>query len=450
MFPLESALLPDQDLPLRIFEPRYGALVRHCLDSGDPFGVVLISRGREVGGGDARCDVGVLSRITECVDHGAGRYSLHCRTGERIRVSEWLPDDPYPRATVTLWPDEPGDPVTPAQLLDVEDRVMALFERIADARGVVLPDRDGALGRDDGRRSRATPVRVGVSHPDRHGRPLRGAVGARRPPTDSPRSARRWTRSPRWWSSSSPNSTVRQGQMKVHLQVDGSPTEAAASAADIAATGADGLFTFEGQHDVFFPLIIAAGATGLDLMTNVAIAPPRSPLHLAHAAYDLQLYSGGRFRLGLGSQVKAHIEKRYGSKWERPAARMAETVAAIKAIFAAWEGQGRMDFRGEFFTHTIMAPNFNPGPNPFGPPPVLLGALGPVMTRTAAEVADGLLVMPFNSARHFAERTIPAVGEGLRRVRATAPTSSRSSPRPWSPSAATRPTWRPRSTGWRH
>ncbi len=203
--------------------------------------------------------------------------------------------------------------------------------------------------------------------------------------------------------------------MKVHLQVNGSPAEAAASAADIVATGADGLFTFEGQHDVFFPLLIAAGATGLDLMTNVAIAPPRSPLHLAHAAYDLQLYSGGRFRLGLGSQVKAHIEKRYGSRWERPTARMAETVAAIKAIFAAWEGKARLDFRGEFFTHTIMAPNFNPGPNPFGPPPVLLGALGPIMTRTAAQVADGLLVMPFNSARHFAERTLPAIGEGLRR-----------------------------------
>ncbi|OJZ73935.1 LLM class F420-dependent oxidoreductase [Mycobacterium paraffinicum] len=203
--------------------------------------------------------------------------------------------------------------------------------------------------------------------------------------------------------------------MKVHLQVDGSPVDATASAADIAATGADGLFTFEGQHDVFFPLVLAAGTTRLDLMTNVAIAPPRSPLHLAHAAYDLQLYSGGRFRLGLGSQVKAHIEKRYGSKWERPAARMGETIAAIKAIFAAWEGRARMDFRGEFFTHTIMAPNFNPGPNPFGPPPVLLGALGPVMTRTAAEVADGLLVMPFNSARHFADRTIPAVREGLRR-----------------------------------
>jgi uncharacterized protein len=146
MFPLESALLPNQDLPLRIFEPRYGALVRRCIDGDEPFGVVLISAGREVGGGDSRCDVGILCRIAEYADLGAGRYALRCRTGERIRVSEWLPDDPYPRATVTLWPDEPGDPVTNAQLLDLEDRVMALFERIAEARGARLPDRDVLLG----------------------------------------------------------------------------------------------------------------------------------------------------------------------------------------------------------------------------------------------------------------------------------------------------------------
>lgn len=145
MFPLESVLLPDQDLPLRIFEPRYGALVRHCLDAGEPFGVVLISRGREVGGGDSRCDTGVLSRITECVDQGAGRYAMRCRTGERIRVGEWLPDDPYPRAIVRVWPDEPGESVTEAQVREIEDRVMALFGRIAEARGVEPPGRDMVL-----------------------------------------------------------------------------------------------------------------------------------------------------------------------------------------------------------------------------------------------------------------------------------------------------------------
>lgn len=203
--------------------------------------------------------------------------------------------------------------------------------------------------------------------------------------------------------------------MKVHLQVDGAPTTIVESIHDIETAGADGIFTFEGQHDVFFPLVIAAGETDLELMTNVAIASPRSPLHLAHAAYDLQVLSRGRFRLGLGSQVRAHIEKRYGSDWGRPAHRLAESVSAIKAIFDAWEGRSRLDFRGQFYTHTLMAPSFDPGPNPYGPPPVLMGALGPIMTRKAAEVADGLLVMPFNSARHFHERTLPALAAGFER-----------------------------------
>jgi probable F420-dependent oxidoreductase len=207
--------------------------------------------------------------------------------------------------------------------------------------------------------------------------------------------------------------------VKVHLQVEGSPTKVHESAHMLADLGVDGVFSFEGQHDVFFPLVVAAGETDLELMTNVAIAGPRSPLHLAHASYDLQMYSQGRFRLGLGSQIRAHIEKRYGSTWGKPAARMGEAVAAVKAILAAWEGQARLDFRGEYFTHTLMPPNFNPGPNPYGPPPVLMGALGPVMTRTAAELADGLLVMPFNSTRHFAERTIPAIDEGFRRANRT-------------------------------
>ncbi|MGV9712078.1 TIGR03617 family F420-dependent LLM class oxidoreductase [Gordonia sp. NPDC003424] len=203
--------------------------------------------------------------------------------------------------------------------------------------------------------------------------------------------------------------------MKVHVLLDGSPSAVLPAVDGLAALGADGLFTFEGPHDVFFPLVVAAGRAEFDLMTNVAIAGPRSPLHLAHAAYDLQVYSGGRFRLGLGSQIRPHIEKRYGSTWGRPAARMAEWVRAITAIFEAWEGHAPLDFRGEFTTHTLMTPNFDPGPNPFGPPPVLLGALGPIMTRTAAEVADGLLVMPFNSGRHFAERTLPSIEDGLRR-----------------------------------
>jgi uncharacterized protein len=172
MFPLESALLPDEDLPLRIFEPRYGALVRRCVGGGEPFGVVLIAAGREVGGGDSRCDVGVLATIDEYADLGAGRYVLRCRTGARIRVVEWLPDDPYPLAAVTPWPDEPGDPVTPAQLSALEDRMMALFERIASARGATLPGREVLLGPGDetdaGQRLFALASRVPIGAADRY------------------------------------------------------------------------------------------------------------------------------------------------------------------------------------------------------------------------------------------------------------------------------------------
>jgi probable F420-dependent oxidoreductase len=202
----------------------------------------------------------------------------------------------------------------------------------------------------------------------------------------------------------------------LHVQLDGRPDEAGGRAAQLAATGIDGLFTFEGQHDVFLPLGAAAATTDVELMTNVAIALPRSAMHLAHTAYDLQLMSSGRFRLGLGSQIRPHIESRYGSTWSRPAARMRETVLAVRAILTAWQNNERLEFRGEFTKHTLMTPVFNPGPNPHGIPPVYLGALGPLMTRAAAEVADGLLVMPFHSVRHFRERTLPAVDEGLQRA----------------------------------
>ncbi len=204
--------------------------------------------------------------------------------------------------------------------------------------------------------------------------------------------------------------------MKLDVQLDGRPDQVATRAAELLGAGVDGLFTFEGPHDVFLPLIVAAASSEVpptDLMTNVAIAIPRSPMHLAHLAYDLHLLSEGRFRLGLGSQIKPHIEKRYGATWSRPAARMREIVLAVKAILNSWQDGTRLDFRGEFTRHTLMPPTFVPGPNPHGVPPVLLGALGPIMTRTAAEVADGLLVMPFHSARHFRERTLPAVAEGL-------------------------------------
>jgi len=175
MFPLQSALLPDEDLPMQIFEPRYTALVRDCMRDEDPrFGVVLISHGREVGGGDVRCDVGTVARITECVDLAdSGRFVLRCRTGERIRVCDWLPDDPYPQAMVQAWPDEPGEPVTAGQLEELEDRVMALFERIAAVRNFSLPERAVVLGTDadtadPGMRLYALASRVPIGAADRY------------------------------------------------------------------------------------------------------------------------------------------------------------------------------------------------------------------------------------------------------------------------------------------
>lgn len=150
MFPLEVAMLPGEGLPLRIFEPRYAALVRDCLAAEEPaFGTVLIAAGREVGGGDTRSDVGVLAHITECVDTGDGHYRLKTAIRERIRVLEWLPDNPYPRAVVELWPDQPGESVTVDAIRDIEDRMVALFERIAEARGAQVNARDIVAGADE-------------------------------------------------------------------------------------------------------------------------------------------------------------------------------------------------------------------------------------------------------------------------------------------------------------
>ncbi len=173
IFPLESVLLPDERLPLRIFEPRYVVLIHDCVRTEDPrFGVVLIARGRETGGGDERYDVGVLARITECVDMGSDRYALRCRMGDRIRVCDWLPEDPYPRALVRPWPDEPGEPVTDAQLREIDDRVMALFERVAAAHAARPPRRREILGseRPDevGKRLYALASRLPLGPADRY------------------------------------------------------------------------------------------------------------------------------------------------------------------------------------------------------------------------------------------------------------------------------------------
>jgi Lon protease-like protein len=174
MFPLEVALFPDDDLPLRIFEPRYSQLVADCLAAADPvFGVVLIAAGREVGGGDDRYDVGALARIVEHHALGGGKYTLRCRMSERIRVQQWLPDAPYPRALVHSWPDEPGEPVSNESIEQIEDRVMALLERLAAARDVELPPRDMlfagvALADTPGERLYALASRVPMGQADRY------------------------------------------------------------------------------------------------------------------------------------------------------------------------------------------------------------------------------------------------------------------------------------------
>ncbi|MBL7495842.1 TIGR03617 family F420-dependent LLM class oxidoreductase [Frankia sp. CNm7] len=201
--------------------------------------------------------------------------------------------------------------------------------------------------------------------------------------------------------------------LKIDVMLANSVVEAADRARALEKVGVDGVFTFENSHDAFFPLVAAAPVCSLDLMTNVALAFPRSPMHLAHAAHDLQLLSKGRFRLGLGTQIRAHIEKRFGARWGKPVAQMREWVLATKAILDSWQNGTRLDFRGEYTTHTLMIPTFNPGPNPYGPPKVLVGALGPRMNQMAAEVADGILVMPFNSDRHMRTRTMPAIEAGL-------------------------------------
>jgi probable F420-dependent oxidoreductase len=191
------------------------------------------------------------------------------------------------------------------------------------------------------------------------------------------------------------------------------PADAIARAQALKEAGSSGVFTFEGPHDVFAPLTLASTVGGLDLMTNVAIAFPRNPIHLAHQAVDHQQLSGGRFVLGLGTQVRTQIEKRFGAEFDRPVARMTELIAALRAIFGTWSTGERLNFRGDFHRHTLMTPNFSPPAMPYGPPPIYVGALGPRLTRATAEHADGLLVMPFGTKRFLHEHTMPAVREGL-------------------------------------
>jgi len=191
--------------------------------------------------------------------------------------------------------------------------------------------------------------------------------------------------------------------------------DAADAARSLESAGVDGVFTFEGPHDVFVPLALAAAAADVSVMTNVAIAFPRNAVHLAHSAWDLHELSGGRFTLGLGAQVRTHVERRFGVDFDRPVERMRDTVLAVRAVFGTWQTGERLDHRGPFRTHTLMTPMFSPQPNAAGPPRLAVGGLGRRMCALAAEVADELAVMPVTSERFFTESTLPAVAEGLSR-----------------------------------
>jgi len=194
------------------------------------------------------------------------------------------------------------------------------------------------------------------------------------------------------------------------------PRDARTTFSRLEEIGYDGAFSFEAKLDPFLPLAIASEHTKrLRLGTAIAIAFARNPMNLANLAHGLQVISGGRFILGLGSQVRPHIEKRFSMQWSRPAARMREIVLAIKQIFDAWEGNSKLDFRGEFYRHTIMIPAFDPGPNPFGPPPIFTGGFGPLMTSVAGEAADGFFAHPFNSRESLLQNTMPALEAGLRK-----------------------------------
>jgi len=178
--------------------------------------------------------------------------------------------------------------------------------------------------------------------------------------------------------------------------------------------GYDGIWSAETSHDPFLPLALAAEHTErIELGTGIAVAFARNPMTLAQVANDLQTLSEGRFLLGLGSQIKPHIEKRFSMPWSHPAARMRELILALRAIWSSWSDGSRLAFRGEFYRHTLMTPMFDPGPNPFGNPRIFLAAVGEGMTEVAGEVADGMLAHGFTTERYLREVTVPALERGL-------------------------------------
>ena len=187
-----------------------------------------------------------------------------------------------------------------------------------------------------------------------------------------------------------------------------------ATARDLEARGYAGIWASEVAHDPFLLLHAAGVATTRPTIgTAIAVAFARSPMTLATTAHDLQRYTRGRFVLGLGTQVRAHVERRFSMPWGAPVARMREFIGALRAIWGTWQDGAPLRFEGEFYRHTLMTPMFSPPAHEWGAPPVHLAAVGPAMTRLVGEVADGLLVHGFTTARYLRERTLPALEEGL-------------------------------------
>ena len=202
------------------------------------------------------------------------------------------------------------------------------------------------------------------------------------------------------------------------MDVDGGigfdPSGVIESARLAEQVGYDGIWSAETSHDPFLPLMLAAEHTErIRLGTGIAVAFARSPMTVAMTANDIQTASEGRLMLGLGSQIKPHIEKRFSMPWSHPAPRMREFISAIRAIWSSWCDGSRLAFRGQFYRHTLMTPMFDPGPNPFGNPQIFLAAVGERMTEVAGEVADGVLAHGFTTERYLREVTVPALERGL-------------------------------------
>ncbi len=205
--------------------------------------------------------------------------------------------------------------------------------------------------------------------------------------------------------------------MKIDGGIGFDPKGIADQATRAEASGYDGVWSAETSHDPFLPIAVGAAATEkLEFGTGITVAFARNPMTLAVVANDLQLLTKGRFMLGMGSQIKPHITKRFSMPWSHPAPRMREMIQAIRAIWKSWETGDKLDFRGEFYTHTLMTPFFNPGHNPYGNPKILLAGVGEHMTEVAGEVGDGFLVHGFTTERYLREVSLPALERGAAKV----------------------------------